>query len=315
LPCSDHGAGHGGSGATGRLGIVLAVTAVYALAEAVGGWLANSLALLADAGHMLTDIMALSLALGAAWFARRPPDPSRTYGYQRVEILAALFNGLALVVIAVFIFVEAWERFSRPLDVDYVLMAAVAAGGLAVNALGAWLLHGRHHGMNVRAAYLHVLGDLLGSVGALLAAGAIGFLGWRWADAAVSVLIGAVIVVGAVRLVLGAVNVLLEGAPSHIKTEDVRDCLVGLDGVAEVHDLHLWSLGGRTPLLTAHLVPDDSLGPADVLRRATTELRERFGITHTTLQIDPPDYNVLLDGGPVRGRSSPPPPRSITDRT
>ena len=187
--------------ASRRLRLVLGLTAAYFLAEVIGGWISNSLALLADAGHMLTDIMALLLALVAAWSARRPPDSSRTYGYQRVEILAALFNGVALVVIAVFIFIEAWERLAQPPEVDYVLMAAVAAGGLVVNLFGAWLLHGRHHGMNVRAAYLHVLGDLLGSIGALLAAGAIGFFGWRWADPAISVMIGAVIIVGAVRLV------------------------------------------------------------------------------------------------------------------
>jgi cobalt-zinc-cadmium efflux system protein len=286
-------AGRNNREASRRLGWVLGITAVYALAEVVGGWLANSLALLADAGHMLTDIMALSIALVAAWTARRPPDPARTYGYKRVEILAALFNGVALIVIALFIFIEAWERFSRPPEVDFVLMAAVAAGGLLVNVFGATLLHRHQHGMNVRAAYLHVLGDLLGSVGTLLAAGAIGLFGWYWADPAISVVIGAVIVFGAVRLVLDAVNVLLEGAPAHLKTEEVRACLVGLDGVADVHDLHLWSLGGDTPLLSAHLVLDDSLPSAHVLRRATETLRERFGIDHATLQMEPPGYNVI----------------------
>jgi cobalt-zinc-cadmium efflux system protein len=272
---------------------VLGVTAAFAVAELVGGWLANSLALLADAGHMLTDIMALSLALVAAWTARRPPDPARTYGYKRVEILAALFNGLALIVIALFIFIEAWERMGQPPEVDFVLMAAVAAGGLAVNVFGAVLLHRHQDGMNVRAAYLHVLGDLLGSIGTLLAAGAIGFLGWRWADPAVSVVIGGVIVFGAARLVIDAVNVLLEGAPAHLKTEEVRTSLVGVEGVAAVHDLHLWSLGGDAPLLTAHLVLDDSLSPADVLRRATGMLRQRFGIDHATLQLEPPGYDIV----------------------
>jgi cobalt-zinc-cadmium efflux system protein len=279
--------------ASRRLGWVLGMTAVYALAEVVGGWMANSLALLADAGHMLTDIMALALALVAAWMARRPADPSRTYGYKRVEILAALLNGVALIVIALFIFNEAWERFSRPPEVDFVLMAAVAAGGLAINVLGALLLHRHQHGMNVRAAYLHVLGDLLGSVGTLLAAGAIALFRWYWADPAISVVIGVVIVIGAVRLVLEAVNVLLEGAPAHLKTEEVRACLAGLEGVADVHDLHLWSLGGDTPLLSAHLVLDDSLPAAHVLRRATRILRERFGIDHATLQTEPPGYNVI----------------------
>jgi cobalt-zinc-cadmium efflux system protein len=263
------------------------------VAELIGGWLANSLALLADAGHMLADIMALGLALVAAWTARRPPDPSRTYGYQRVEILAALFNGVALIVIALFIFHEAWQRFAEPPEVAFGLMAAVASGGLVVNVIGARLLHRHQHGLNVRAAYLHVLGDLLGSIGTLVAAAAIGLFGWRWADPAVSVVIGGVIVFGAVRVVLDSVNVLLEGAPAHLNTEQVRDCLSGVAGVSGVHDLHLWSLGGRAPLLSAHLELDGTLPTDRVLREATMLLRERFGIDHATLQLDPPDYNVI----------------------
>ena len=279
--------------ATRRLGLVLGVTAAYALAEVAGGLLSNSLALLADAGHMATDIMALGLALLASWTARRPPDPARTYGYRRVEILAALFNGVALIVIALLILVEAWQRLAQPPEVAYGLMALVATGGLAVNLFGAWLLHSHQLGMNVRAAYLHVLGDLLGSIGTLVAAGLMALFGWYWADPVVSILIGGVIVFSAVRLVLDSVNVLLEGAPSHLDTEEVRAGLAGLDGVSGVHDLHLWSLGGDAPLLSAHLVLDDSLPPAGVLRSATSILQERFGIDHTTLQTEPPDFNVI----------------------
>ena len=142
--------------ATRRLALVLGLTAAYAFAEVIGGWLSNSLALLADAGHMLTDIVALALALLAAWTSRRPPDATRTYGYQRLEILAALFNGIVLVCIALFIMIEAWERFRVPPQVDYPLMATIAAGGLVVNLLAAWILGGHRHGLNVRAAYLHV---------------------------------------------------------------------------------------------------------------------------------------------------------------
>jgi cobalt-zinc-cadmium efflux system protein len=279
--------------ATRRLGLVLAVTAVYFLAELIGGWLSNSLALLADAGHMLTDIMALALAWVAAWTARRPPDPSRTYGYKRVEILAALFNGATLVVIALFILIEAVKRFANPPDVAFGLMAAVAAGGLLVNIVGMRLLHGHQHGMNVRAAYLHVLGDLLGSIGTLLAAAAIGLFGWIWADPAISVVIALVIVFGAVRLLLDSVNVLLEGAPAHLDTKEVHNALCDLDGVDDIHDLHLWSLGGDAPLLSAHLHLDGTLPQDRVLRRATKLLRERFGIDHATLQLEPHDYNVI----------------------
>ena len=279
--------------ATRRLGWVLAVTAVYAVAELLGGLMANSLALLADAGHMATDIMALSLALLAAWSARRPPDPSRTYGYRRAEILAALVNGVALIVIALFIFLEAWERLAAPPEVAVGLMTWVALGGLAVNIFGARMLHRHQRGMNMRAAYLHVLGDLLGSIGTLIAAGLMGWFGWFWADPVVSLIIGGIIVVSAARLVLDSVNVLMEGAPAHLDTEDVRGRLLGLDGVSEVHELHLWSLGGDSPLLTAHLVLDHSLSSASVLRTATTMLEERFGIGHVTLQMEPPDFNVI----------------------
>jgi cobalt-zinc-cadmium efflux system protein len=277
------------------LALVLGLTAAYALAEVIGGWLSNSLALLADAGHMLTDIVALSLALLAAWTARRPPDATRTYGYQRIEILAALFNGIVLVCIALFILLEAWERFRVPPQVDYTLMATVAAGGLVVNILAAWILGGHRHGLNVRAAYLHILGDLLGSVGALTAAGLIGLFGWYWADPAASVIIGLIIVVSAVRLLIESVNVLLEGAPSHVKTEDVRRCLSEIPGVCEVHDLHLWSLGGESPLLTAHLVIDHSVPGDQVLRKATDALQQDYGIVHSTLQVEPPDYNIIQE--------------------
>jgi len=286
-----------------RLSAVLAVTAVYALAEAVGGWVANSLALLADAGHMVTDVVALALALVAAWSARRPPDRTRTYGYQRAEILAALLNGLALIVMACFICLEAWERFRELPDVDYRVMGTVAAGGLIVNVIGARVLHGHQHSMNVRGAYLHVLGDLLGSIGAVTAAALIGLFGWRWADPLTSVLIATIIVFSAVRLVLDAVHVLMEGAPGHIDIAAVERSLLEIRGVGGVHDLHLWTLGGQSPLLTAHLVLDHTENAADVLRSATAALRERFAIEHATLQVEPPDFNITARLGVSPGSS------------
>jgi len=289
-----HARSHPGARSTiGRLGIALGLTASYAAAEVIGGLLANSLALIADAGHMLTDILALALALLAAWSARRPPDAARTYGYQRIEILAALLNGAGVVVIAILILIEAWERLHAPPGVDHALMAIIAVGGLAVNLASAWVLRGPVASLNVRAAYLHVLGDLLGSVAVLVAAAGIAWFGAVWADAAASALIGAIIVFGAVRLVFESVHVLLEGAPSHVKTDEVRDCLARTPGVCEVHDLHLWSLGGASPLLTAHLVIDHSVPAESVLRTATRNVRERFGIDHSTLQIEPPDFNIV----------------------
>jgi cobalt-zinc-cadmium efflux system protein len=242
---------------------------------------------------MLTDVAALALALLAAWSARRPPDRSRTYGYQRAEILAALFNGVALVIIALAILVESWRRLSDPPQIAAGVMAAVAAGGLAVNVLGVCILHRHQHGLNVRAAYLHVVGDLLGSLGTLAAAGLVAGPGWTWADPALGAVIAAIIVFGAVRLVLESVNVLMEGAPAGLDAEQVRASLLGLDGVCGVHDLHLWSLGGNRPLLSAHLELDHSRLPGQVLRAATDLLRERFGILHTTLQTEPPDFNIV----------------------
>jgi cobalt-zinc-cadmium efflux system protein len=290
-----------------RLIWVLVLTLTYTGAEVAGGIASNSLALLADAGHMATDALALGLAVAAGWFARRPPDRGRTFGYQRAEILAALTNGVILVVVCGFIFWEAIQRFSAPPIVATGLMAWIAAGGLAVNLFSAWLLHGHTQGLNARAAFLHVLGDLLGSIGALAAAALIAFFGWRIADPLASIFIGAIIVFGSARLVWGSVHVLMEGAPTHLDPDEIRRRLTSLPGVADVHDLHLWSLGGRVPLLTAHLVVDLTVRADDVLRGATTELRLLYGIEHVTLQIERPDYNIRGIGRPSvdSGRTSP----------
>lgn len=286
---------HGGPDtATRRLAAVLALTAGYAVAEAVGGVLSGSLALLADAGHMLGDVTALGLALFAAWSSRRPPDAARTYGYQRAEILAALANGVALIVIAGSIAFEAWERAAAPPEVRVGLMGGVALGGLAVNLVGMALLHGGSS-LNQRAAYLHVLGDLLGSVGALVAAGLIWGFGWRIADPVASALIAVIIVVNAVRLVLESVHVLMEGAPPDVDVDAVRRELGALPGVSDVHDLHVWTLGGATPLLTAHLTLDHSRRAGEVLRAALDLLRERFDIEHATLQLEPSEFNISVE--------------------
>lgn len=289
---------HGPPGASERrLAGVLALTLTYTAAEIAGGLWANSLALLADAGHMMADNVALALALFASWFSRRPPDPSRTYGYRRAEILAALGNGFALVAICVVIFWEGIERFRQPPEVDSGIMAMVAAGGLLVNLAAAWILRGGHRGLNVRAAYLHVLGDLLGSMGALVAAALIAAFGWTWADPVASFVIAGIIVVASTRLVMESVNVLMEGVPSHLSTEDIQRCLLEIPGVGDLHDLHVWSLAGGSPLLSVHLVVDHSVGSADVLREATARLRARFGIAHATLQIEPPDFNIVEPPG------------------
>lgn len=287
----SHGS-HPGGDPSRRLALALALTLAYAAAEVAGGLLSNSLALLADAGHMLTDALALGLALAAAWFSRRPPDTGRSYGYQRAEILAALANAVALVVICGFLFWEAIERFSSPPEIRSGLMAAVAAGGLVVNLACALVLHGGA-GLHVRGAFLHVVGDLLGSVGALVAAGLIAAFGWTWADPVATIVIGAIIVVGSVRLLLESVHVLMEGVPKGFDLETVRGELLRVPGVGGVHDLHVWTLAGRAPVLTAHLVTDHTVPAPEILRNATRSLHGRFGIEHATLQIEPPDFNIV----------------------
>jgi len=282
---------------TRRLGLVLGLTALFTVVEAVGGWLSNSLALLADAGHMLGDVAALGLALVAAWSARRPPDPARTYGYHRAEILAALFNAVTLIVIAIFVAVEAWERFAAPPDVRWTTMLAIGSTGLAVNVIAAWLLHGSQHNLNMRGAYLHILGDLLGSIGVIIAALGTGYAGWALADPVASAVLSLIIVYGAIRLALQAVHVLMEGTPTHLDAREVQGELERLDGVAEVHDLHLWTLGAGRIALTAHLVADVDEPHGRLLRAATRMLSERFEITHTTLQIEPPGYNIVTSIG------------------
>ncbi len=290
-----------------RLGLVLGLTLAYTFAEIAGGLASNSLALLADAGHMATDAFALGLAVFAGWIARRPPDPDRTFGYQRAEILAALTNGVILVAICGSIFWEAIHRFASPPAVATGLMAWVAAGGLGVNLLSAWLLHGHTEGLNARAAFLHVLGDLLGSVGALAAAGLIAVFGWRLADPLASIFIGAIIIFSSSRLILRSIHVLMEGTPDHLDPEEIRRSLRSVSGVADVHDLHLWSIGGRTPLLSAHLVVDLTVRGHDVLRSAAAELQRLYGIEHVTLQIEPPDFNIRGIGRPSVDRTSPSP--------
>jgi len=281
-----------------RLVLVLLLTVAYTIAEVVGGLLSGSLALLADAGHMATDDLALGLAVFAAWAARRPPDAGRTYGYQRVEILAALANGVLLVAVCALIVREAIARFSDPRPIDVGLMAGIATGGLLVNLVAARLLHRHAEGLNQRAALLHVLGDLLGSIGTLAAAGALVAFGWPWVDPVASLVIAAIIVFGSGRLIFQSIHVLLEGAPKHLDAEEIGRALRTLAGVVDVHDLHLWSLGGRVPLLTAHLVVEHAARPHDVLRLARRLMAERFEIVHVTIQIEPPDYNIRGLGAP-----------------
>lgn len=289
----DHGHSHGHGGhshvhdvGTRRLAWALAITAIFLVAEVVGGIISNSLALLADAAHMLTDVGALSLSLFVAWFSRKPATPQRSFGYLRWEILAALFNGSMLLLASCWIVWESIERFRSPQAVEGGLMLVVAAGGLMVNATSAWLLHGTSKdSLNLRGAYLHVLSDLLGSVGAILAAVAINWFGWLIADPIASVLMTILIVRSAWRLVQEAINVLLEAAPSHIDASALRDALQAVPGVQEVHDLHVWTLTSGFVAMSAHAVVPDSAQHQRVLEAAHAAVGG-FGIRHATIQIE-----------------------------
>lgn len=277
-----------------RLLIALALTATIAVAEAVGGWLTGSLALLSDAGHMLTDLSALLLSLLALWFAGKPADKKKTYGYYRMEILSALFNGVLLLGITVFILYEAWERVRAPTEVKLGPMAIVAAAGLVANLAALSFLH-HSHSMNVRGAFLHVLGDTLSSVGVLLAAGIMALTGWFVVDPLISVLISIVIVVGAVQLVRDAVDVLLEAVPAHVDMAAVQALMLKVQGVTAVHDLHVWSISSGIYALSAHLVVQDPMvcNNDEILSAVKHELFDRFGIDHTTIQIESETYAHL----------------------
>jgi cobalt-zinc-cadmium efflux system protein len=277
---------HDHAGAGRPLSIALAITLVLLFGEAIGGWIANSLALLADAGHVLTDGAALMLALFVNWLARQPGKAEKTFGYLRWEILAALFNATTLLLISAWIVVEAVVRFRHPEPIAGGLMFWVAVAGLVGNAISARILHGSHtHNLNVRAAYLHVMGDLLASVGVVIAALLVRFLGWTVADPIASILTTLFIVHGAWRLLRESVDVLLEAAPKHIVLDDVRQCIAGIRNVEGVHDLHVWTVTSGMVALSAHAIVRDGNHHQGVLEEAVDRLRQ-MGINHVTLQLE-----------------------------
>jgi cobalt-zinc-cadmium efflux system protein len=264
---------------------------LYMIAEIIGGWLSNSLALLADAGHMFSDVAALGLSLFAVWVAERPADSRRTYGYYRAEILAALAQGVALVTVSIFILVEAYRRAVEPPHVHGPLMTAIAAGGLVVNLVQLWVLHGgREASLNLKGAWLHVLSDALGSVGTIIAAGLVWAFDWDSADVAASVVIAVLIVVSSWRLLAESVSVLMEGAPRGIDVDRVRAAMRAAPGVAGVHDLHVWTITSGLESLSAHVVAANGQPHADLLTRIRTLVHEQFGIDHVTIQIEPENF-------------------------
>jgi len=287
VPAADCSHTRRGAEDSRALALALVITATFTVAEAVGGWLANSLALLADAGHMLADVGSLALALFAARLAQQPASATRTYGFLRLEIFAAAINGTLLVGIAAAILWRAAMRAAHPEPVAAGLMLAVAIAGLLANLVTLRVLHAGHtHSLNVRGAYLHVLGDLLGSIGAVGAGIVIALTGWMPADAIVSALIAVLVAVSALRLLRDSVDVLLEATPRHISLADVAEELGSIPGVSEVHDLHVWTVTSGMVAMTGHaVVPAAERSPV-VLEEAAERMR-RLGIEHVTIQLEP----------------------------
>jgi len=268
------------------LRLALVLTASLLVVEIAGGLLSNSIALLADAGHMLTDVAALALSLFVAWFTLQPATSRRSFGYLRWEILAALLNGAALLLISVWIVVEAVLRVGSPEPVAGGLMLGVAVAGLAINVIAARILHPTsRENMNVRGAYLHVLGDLMASVGTVAAALIIQFTGWLPADPLASLLTTAVIVRGAWQLVRESVDILLESAPSHIDLAAVRAQLEAIPGIELVHDVHVWSVTPRLVAMSAHAIVRDPAAQQHVLEHIHDAMA-LFGIGHVTVQLE-----------------------------
>jgi cobalt-zinc-cadmium efflux system protein len=257
--------------------------------EIFGGILSHSLALLGDAGHMLVDALALALSLIALNLAKKPATITRTYGFHRSEILAALANGVTLVLVAVYIFYEAYQRFRAPPTVQTTIMLAVAVTGLAANLVTMRLLHrARHSNLNVRAAFFHVLGDTLSSVGVIAGGIIIAVTGWKIVDPIIAIMIGIIILWGAVGLVRESVDILLETVPKHISLEKVTEVIKGVKGVVELHDLHIWTITSGIYALSTHiLIQDQMLSRAGEITTAINrELAQKFNITHTTFQLE-----------------------------
>ncbi len=294
-----HQAGaHAAGRSVRRLSISLGLTALVMVAEAVGGWISGSLALLSDAAHMLTDAGALGLAVVAAMLATRPADDKRTFGYRRAEVLGAQINAGALVVISIWICWEGVERLRAGRGaIDLRLMAIIATIGLAANLAILWSLH-QEHSLNARSAFLHVLSDTISSIAILLGAGAMAFRpGLWWLDPLLSIAISVLIVWGAWRLVLEITDILMEAVPGHIDLAEVTRLMEGADGVLAVHDLHVWSVSSGMCALSAHLVVDGvAIGRNDeILTEVKARLRRSFGIDHTTLQIESAAYAHVDD--------------------
>jgi cobalt-zinc-cadmium efflux system protein len=302
------GAGHshglerpaaGSAGARHRRSLIwaLALTTTFLVVEVIGAWISGSLALLADAAHMLTDAGGLALALFAIWFAARPPSAAKTYGYLRAEVLAALVNAVVLLLLAVYILYEAYQRFFAPPEVLSTPMLIVAVVGLVVNLISMRLLAaGSEESLNLKGAYFEVLADMLGSLGVIASALIIMFTGWTLADPIIGAAIGLFIVPRTWALLKHAVNILLEGTPAGFELTKLDAALRALPGVIDTHDLHVWTITSGIDAMSGHLVIADGADHQALLVAARTVLHERFGIDHSTIQIE----TVATEGGEIR---------------
>ncbi|MFT9599083.1 cation diffusion facilitator family transporter [Mesobacillus sp.] len=259
----------------------------FMIVELIGGIWTNSLALISDAGHMLSDAVSLGLSLLAIKIGEKAATVAKTYGYKRVEILVAFLNGITLLGISIYVFWEAFNRFSEPPEVS-TSMLYIAVAGLIVNIVAAWILQkgDTKENLNLRSAFLHVLGDMLGSVGAIVAGLLILFFNWNLADPIASIVVSILVLVSGWRVTKESIHILLEGSPSNINVEEVKMKLEELNGVEEVHDLHIWSITSEQPTLSGHLVVEPKVNRDDLLNIATNILKERFKVKHATLQLE-----------------------------
>ncbi len=294
-----HGRHTHGSRHKRHLWAVFALTGAFLLIEAGVGFWTGSLSLIADAAHMLVDAGGVLLSLLAIWFAERPATPAKTYGYYRVEILAALINGVVLWVLAIAILVKAWERLWQPHEVPGGPMLVVASIGLGVNVLSVWLLHrGAGESLNVRGAYLEVLGDAASSGAVIVAGAVILFTGWSVVDPLAGIAIGLLILPRTWGLLRQAVNVLLEGAPAHLDVGEIGLALCEVPGVRHVHDLHVWTLTSGREAMSAHVVVESGTASDKILEDLHVLLHARFGIDHTTIQVETEPSPLLQITGP-----------------
>ncbi len=269
------------------LGLVLALTFSFMIIEAVAGFYTGSLALLSDAGHMLADVFAVSLAFFAIWFAEKPPTSTKTFGFYRAEILAAFFNSLLLFAISVGILIEAYKRLLAPHEIKSVEMTIVAVAGLLINLTSAYILYKYQSGnLNIKGALYHVASDALGSVGAIVAGIIMITTKWYYADSLISILVSLLIIRGAWMLFKESAHILLEGTPKGIDLDAVEDCICSEDGVLSVHDLHAWTLTQGFEALSAHLVVENMDNTEDIISRIKKQLADKFDISHVTLQLE-----------------------------